>query len=80
MAPRIAKGSVSVSTLPPKPPPTVPPMKCSRLDGTFRILAAVSTEKNSAWVEVWQTKRSLVSGAAMQPLVSVGACSIGDIW
>ena len=43
-------------------------------------MAAVPSEKNSACVQVCTTKRSLVSGAAMEPLVSVGACSIGDIW
>ena len=41
-----------VSTLPPKPPPTVPPMKCSWFDGIALIFADVSSEKNSAWVEV----------------------------
>ena len=38
MAPRMASGSVRVSTLPPKPPPTVPPMKCSWLEGTVEDL------------------------------------------
>ena len=80
MAPRMESGSVSESTLPPKPPPTVPPMKCRRLEGTSSSLAAVPSEKNSACVQVCTTKRSLVSGAAIEPLVSVGACSMGDIW
>ncbi len=53
MAPRMAIGSCRLSTLPPKPPPTVPPMKCSRVaDDTLRSLAAVPSEKNSACVEV----------------------------
>ena len=52
IAPRIAIGSCTLSTLPPKPPPTVPPMKCSRFDGIVSVLAAVPSEKNSAWVEV----------------------------
>jgi hypothetical protein len=52
MAPRIAIGSCRLSTLPPKPPPTVPPMKCNRFDGIVSIFAAVPSEKNSACVDV----------------------------
>ena len=52
IAPRIARGSWMLSTLPPKPPPTVPPMKCRRLEGMFSTFDAVPSEKNSACVEV----------------------------
>ena len=51
-AARTDSGSVRVSTLPPKPPPTVPPMKCSWFDGIELILAEVSSEKNKACVDV----------------------------
>jgi hypothetical protein len=80
MAPSTASGSVSVSTLPPKPPPTVPPTKCRRFDSRFRILAVVPSEKNRPCAQEWTMKRSLCSGAAIEPFVLVGACSIGDIW
>jgi hypothetical protein len=55
MAPSTASGSWMLSTLPPKPPPTVPPMKCSRLEGVSSTFEVVASEKNSACVEVWQT-------------------------
>ena len=51
-AARMQSGSVRVSTLPPKPPPTVPPMKWSWFDCIALILAEASSEKNRAWVEV----------------------------
>ena len=37
--------SVAVSTLPPKPPPTVPPTTFSLLSGTFRCAATTPIEK-----------------------------------
>ena len=37
--------SVAVSTLPPKPPPTVPPTNLSRFSGTWRCAATTPIEK-----------------------------------
>ena len=42
--------SVAVSTLPPKPPPTVPPISRSLLNGVSRLSAALSRVKKHAWV------------------------------
>src|SRR5690625_7245596 len=50
IVPRTAIGSCRESTLPPKPPPTVPPIRCSRFEGTRKSLAVVSREKKRAWV------------------------------
>ena len=38
IAPRMASGSCRLSTLPPKPPPTVPPTKCRRVRGHLQQL------------------------------------------
>ena len=37
--------SVAVSTLPPKPPPVVPPTNLSLLNGTCRCAATTASEK-----------------------------------
>jgi hypothetical protein len=42
--------SVAVSTLPPKPPPTVPPTNFSLLSGHSRWAATTPIEKYIAWV------------------------------
>ena len=73
-AARQAIGSVMTSTLPPNPPPTVPPMKCSRAGSICRMIAVLSSEKYRACVLVWTVIRPSASGLAMQPVVSVGAC------
>ena len=42
--------SEAVSTLPPKPPPTVPPTNLSLFSGTWRCAATTPIEKYSACV------------------------------
>ena len=43
--------SVAVSTLPPKPPPTVPPTSLSRFSGRSRCAATTPIEKYIACVQ-----------------------------
>jgi hypothetical protein len=45
-------GSTVQSTLPPKPPPAVPPMKCRRWPGTSRMIDELSSVKKIACVPV----------------------------
>jgi hypothetical protein len=73
-------GSTVTSTLPPKPPPTVPPTTCSLPNGTSRMSAVLSSVKNAACVSEWIFRRPSALGSTMQPVVSVGACSIGRDW
>ena len=75
-----AIGSTITSTLPPKPPPTVPPTTCSLPNGTSRISAVLSSVKKHACVSEWIFSRPSALGSTMQPVVSVGACSIGADW
>ena len=75
-----AIGSTITSTLPPKPPPTVPPTTRSLPNGTSRISAALSSVKKQACVSEWIRSRPSGWGTTMQPVVSVGACSIGEDW
>ena len=75
-----AIGSTMTSTLPPNPPPTVPPISRSLLKGVSRIRAVLSSVKKHACVSEWMRSRSSGCGTTMQPVGSVGACSIGDDW
>ena len=75
-----AIGSSVTSTLPPKPPPTVPPCTRSLPNGTSRISAVLSSVKKQACVSEWISSRPSGCGMTMQPVVSVGACSIGEDW
>ena len=75
-----AIGSTITSTLPPKPPPTVPPTMRSLLNGVSRISAVLSSVKKHACVSEWMRSRPSGCGTTMQPVVSVGACSIGADW
>ena len=55
-------------------------MKCSRDGSICRMIAVLSSEKYRACVLVWTVIRPSASGLAMQPVVSVGACSVGEVW
>ena len=43
--------SAAVSTLPPNPPPTVPPTNFNLFSGTWRCAATTPIEKYIAWVQ-----------------------------
>jgi hypothetical protein len=72
-----ASGSTITSTLPPNPPPTVPPTTCRSANGRSMISAVLSRVKKAACVLLWMRSRPSPCGTTMQPVVSVGACSIG---